>query len=199
MKSSSPVLLNSHTTGGTRTNDGLRLAVQNGAVPTIQKAFVVGGPGSYLPLPPSGVILTTDPQPNVGSQGNCCQFRPELLTSFVDAHWANFTLQSGHPFISPNFSVDGMGTIALGATTLAPSSSGLTIAPSYFTVTGTPSIAVNGDSINAQLGQDNSFPGDILYGPGNISTGQYQVTHTLVISARVCVTWYWPVEMLPGP
>lgn len=181
------VLLGSHAVAGARANYGLLLAAQVGAAATIQHGLTIGGEDGPFPMASGGALVDTVRQINQASLARAGVFPPQLLTYGINVSNINFSQQSGYSFLAPGVSADGSGQMIMAqGLALARNGTNYTIdVPNTFAVNsiavnvaGVP-IVVTGSSLN------NYYPGDIVYGTGTPSPGQYKITHTKVLSAVV--------------
>jgi hypothetical protein len=178
------VLLPSHAVAGTSENIVDLITAGGGAVPTWTNGYTFGGTGANWPMAATATLQGTIVQAFCGGAGKTCQAPTEAATYGTD--WASLDLvpQSGFGFRSPGFAVDavGQGWFANGLNLTATATGYSVDIPNAQAVTAVvPSTAGNatGD------GQNNYYPGDLVYGSGSPTPGQYRITHTQVIAAVV--------------
>lgn len=175
------VLLASHAVPGARANYGLVMGMQQGAVNTIDHGLTLGYLDSPFAMATTAAFIDTEPQVNCGNLARACFLPGQFMTYGARLEYVNYTAATGFSHLAPGFSVDGTGQTTLaGSLVFTSNSTGVSIdIPNDFKVT---SVAVATAGTSAGAGLDSYYPLDLVYGTG-APKGQYQVTHTKVISA----------------
>lgn len=130
-----------------------------------------GGEVGQWPIERNGSIIAASPQQSIGGSGAVSQQLPVRAKYGIDFSKVNFSQATGQSLFLPAHSVSGTGVISVGAATINPLATGMSIDANGSQVTAAAVSAGGGGGAGATTA--NYFIGDIVtdaYG------GQYSVT-----------------------
>jgi hypothetical protein len=160
----------------------------SGVSPGMGAIIALGNTGQGFPInPTTGSIVTILPQTADQGTGRSGPFINQSGFAGIDLALMNTSLASGYSFRGGGFAVDGVGQVtAAGGLVAGVSGTAYTLdVPNTQRVQSVAVAVAGAPAVNPGSSRQSYYPGDIVFGTGTPTPGQYQVTSTQVLSAAI--------------